>query len=95
MLDLRLLKKLPTRYDASKVFKKGKKVYYYFSASLSVDNTYTYYLFNPQFSFTKNFELLQEKFKDIKGSWQLTTDNTFYPKPVLKESKHLQLELFS
>ena len=95
MLDTTLLKRLPTRYDASKVFKKGKKIYFYFRASRYDDNTFSYYLFNPQFTFTKNFELLEKKFEQLKGTWQLSTDNTFYPEPVTKMSNHLQLEFFS
>lgn len=93
MLDTKLLKKIHTRYDASKVFSKGRKIYYYFSAKLPDDNTYKYYLFNPQFTFTKNFEIMEQRFNDIKGYWNLYTDNQTYPK-IVKNSNQVQLELF-
>lgn len=93
-MDLSTLNKIKTRYDASKVFAKGKKIFFYFSATNKEDNTYKYYLFNPVFSFNKNFELIQEKFKDIKGYWYLYTNNESYPIPITKQQKSVQLELF-
>lgn len=94
-LDTTLLKKLPTRYDASKVFSKARKIYYYFSAKDKNDETFKYYLFNPCFSFDKNFEILQKRFQDIQGYWSLYTDNQQYSKEkVFKQLKLVQLELF-
>ncbi len=93
MLDTKLLKKITTRYDASKVFLKGKKIYYYFSAKDKNEETYKYYFFNPLFSFDKNFELLQKKFEDIEGYWSLYTDNIKYPPIVSTQHKIVQLEM--
>lgn len=93
MLDTRLLRKFTTRYDASKVFSKGKKIYYYFSAKDKNEETYKYYLFNPLFSFDKNFELLQKKFEDIKGYWSLYSDGIKYPPVVSSQNKIVQLEM--
>lgn len=95
MLDTRLLKKIPTRYDASKVFSKGKKIYYYFSPKDKNFETFIYYLFNPCFSFQKNFDLLQKKFEDIKGYWSLYSDGIKYPPIVFNQNKIIQLELFN
>lgn len=94
MLDVKLLRKIPTRYDASKTFAKGKKIYYYFSARDKNEETFIYYLFNPRFSFDKNFELLQKKFEDIKGYWSLYSDGIKYPPVVSNQNKIVQLELF-
>ncbi|MGE4444721.1 MAG: hypothetical protein AB7E37_07130 [Candidatus Altimarinota bacterium] len=93
-MDTSTLKNIKTRYDASKVFAKGKKIFFYFNATHKEDNTYKYYLFNPVFSFNKNFDLIQEKFKDIKGYWYLYTNNEKYPAPITKQQKAIQLELF-
>lgn len=93
MLDTKTLRKLPTRYDASKSFAKGKKIFFYFSAKDKEENTYKYYLFNPAFTFDKNFELISQKFEDIKGYWYLYTNNENYPKPVKAINKNIQLEL--
>lgn len=88
------LKKFTNRYDASKVFKKGKHIFLYFSAKDINDNTFIYYLFNPDFTFDKNFELLMKKFQDIKGYWTLYTDNQNYPPKEQPKDNFLQLELF-
>lgn len=94
-VDAATLSKFKTRYDASKVFAKGKKIFYYFSAKHKEDNTHIYYLFNPKFNFDKNFELMQKKFELFEGWWHLYTNNELYPKEQLtKETKIVQLELF-
>ena len=64
-MDSSTLNKIKTRYDASKIFSKGKKIFFYFSAKNKEDNTYKYYLFNPVFSFNKN-EKLKEWMKEDK-----------------------------
>lgn len=92
-VDTLLLKKLSTSYDASKVYKQGKKIYFFFREKGSDRFKYPYYLFNSEFNFNKNFELLKYKFANLQGTWNLFTDNTLYP-VTQKQSSHLQLELF-
>lgn len=79
MVDVQILKKIPTRYDANKKFANRFKIYYYFSARYKEDNTHEYYLFDGNISFERNFEMMQEKFKYMDGYWSLYTDNKKYP----------------
>jgi len=88
------LKKLPTRYEASRAFKKSKKVYLYFKPKNIHYEDYVYNLFNSSLDFNKNFELLMTKNENLKDYWTLYTDNTKYDKPLTKNSNQIQLELF-
>lgn len=93
MIDFNKLKKLPTRYDANKKFVKRFKIYYYFSAKYKEDETHEYYLFDSEFSFEKNFQLMQDKFKFIEGYWSLYTDDKKYPISI-PINKNIQTEMF-
>lgn len=92
MLEIKLstLKKLPTRYDASKVFKKSKIIFFCFK-SKDIENT-KYHEFNPKFDFNKNFDLCMEMYKEFKGSWNLYSNNEKYPIAVTPSSKNIQKE---
>lgn len=92
-VNLDFLKRLTTRFEANKKFLKNKRIYYYFRARLNDDNTYTYYCFNPMFTFNKNFSLLEQKFKGIQGIWSLYTDNIDY-ELIEEKDKFTQLEMF-
>lgn len=93
-MNIKDLKRLPTRYDASKIFKKGKKVYFYFVASDVSESDFKYYLFDKSKSFTQNFELCLSKFINVKGFWQLTTDGSYYQEQLPISVIYKQLSLF-
>ncbi len=56
MFDYDKLEKLSTRYEASLLFKKGKKIYFYYKSLNFEDNSYKYYLFNMNYLLQKTFK---------------------------------------
>lgn len=96
MFDYDKLEKLSTRYEASLLFKKGKKIFFYYKSLNFEDNSYKYYLFNNELSFTKNFQILIDKFKNTNGFWSLYSNNENYPiKTTGISQTQLELDLFS
>lgn len=91
-LNPNILKRIPTTYDALKAFRKNIKVFLYFRAENNEEGDYIYHLFNNKFEFYKNIELLNQRFKDIKGYHSFYTNHEKYHIEV-KEDKNKQLTL--
>lgn len=93
-VDLKKLKKFKTRLEAQKEFKKLKKIYYYFNPFYVEDTDHKIHLFNIDLDFNSNFKIVQDMYKGLRGSWQLSTDNVKYEIEV-KNSNQLQLTFFN
>ena len=94
MLEIKLstLKKITTRYDASKVFNKSRMIFFCFKSNDIDKSRFKYLKFNPEFDFNKNFDLCMESYKDFTGHWNLYTNNEKYPIVVPTSSKNIQQE---
>lgn len=93
-IETSTLKKITTRYDAAKIFKKSKMIFFYFRPKDKNIDDYKYMKFNPIFAFDVNFELCMKIYKNIPGSWYLYTNNEKYP-IIAPNSNQIQLEMFN
>ena len=77
------------------LFNSKKEIYLYFKTKDPNLQEHKKFLFNPTYSFYKNYYLLKERFKNLKGELQFLTSNKKYSKEFINSlSKTKQLSLF-